>query len=140
MSHGGLLLASCTATALCALSACGATSRAPDVDDAATSTAPDAGDAATSTAPDAGGGLCSPPPTATYSCDPLPSGTPGCSGTPVPYQSRYTVPDPAATFPLGCEILLPFCHPYYPNEVAACRCAAIIGFDAGVPVGWRCPG
>jgi len=85
---------------------------------------------------DAGTGVCSPPAHVGYTCCALPPGAPGCSGTPDVWMSGATAPDPSATFPVGCRIVFPFCHPYYPDVAASCHC----NMRAGDPAPhWICP-
>ncbi len=93
-----------------------------------------AGCSSSSEAVDAGADpdTCDPPGTVGYDCEPQPAGSEGCSGSPLYYGT--SVPDPDAVFAEGCEIVLPFCNPYYPSFVASCFCQ-----DDGDGAHWTCP-
>lgn len=76
---------------------------------------------------------CTPPDGVVYGCEELPADSTGCSGSPEVFGSP-PVPDPEAAFPVGCQMQLPFCHPYYPSGVATCTCMEQSG-----ALDWVCP-
>lgn len=85
------------------------------------------------TSVDAGtdGPTCMPPASISYTCDPLPAGSVGCSGGTTTYAGA--VPDPQAVYPVGCSLLYPRCNGAYPNQVATCDCVG----DATAAL-WMC--
>jgi hypothetical protein len=80
---------------------------------------------------------CGHPDDAKFSCPNSPNDAGICVGAPGTEQSSFG-PLPAGTgdaaYPIGCSVKLPFCHPSYPAEPAACICAS--GDDGGQ---WVCP-
>ena len=79
---------------------------------------------------------CSPPAVLTYTCQPVPLGTPGaCAGG--AHLFDMPDPDPDKAFPVGCMAELPFCVAAYPAYVQTCECRD----DFGAPgeAQWWCP-
>ena len=72
--------------------------------------------------PDAG---CSPPPTTTYSGEPLPTNARGCVGGPkyTGYVDREMhQDDPELTFLVGCTARIPECSKFYPEYPRSFTC------------------
>lgn len=71
--------------------------------------------------------LCTPPAHTTYSCEPLPAGSPGCVGGPQwrPLGSKdgeLRQDDLELTFPDQCRAEIPDCSPYYQGSPRAFEC------------------
>jgi hypothetical protein len=82
---------------------------------------------------DGAGGTCTPPAQLTYSCEPMPLGTPStCTGGPA-FGGRPQA-DTDKAFPVGCEAAYPFCVAAYPNSVQTCYCQY-----PGTDFEWTCP-
>lgn len=73
---------------------------------------------------------CDPPDEPVYACEPIPAGQPGCQGGPSIGGER----DLDKTFPVGCEVRLPFCVESHPDSVQTCTCEG-----GQSPFGWSCP-
>ncbi len=71
--------------------------------------------------------LCTPPARTTYSCEPLPAGSPGCIGGPE-WRPLGSVDDPIRQddldliFPDQCKAEIPDCSPFYQGSPRAFEC------------------
>jgi hypothetical protein len=70
---------------------------------------------------------------ATFTCQPQPQSAYGCSA---PDTTFGKVGDPGVKYAIGCEVIYPFPHPYYPSGPATCRCEDM--GRTGNPI-WTCP-
>jgi hypothetical protein len=76
---------------------------------------------------------CTPPAALTYSCAPLPLGSPNtCTGGPA--FDGMPQADTDKAFPVGCEAAYPFCAVAYPASVQTCYCQY-----PGTDFEWTCP-
>lgn len=86
---------------------------------------------------------CGAPAEVSYACEPLPAGSlRGCDEDPgEAFGMPAGLPGGDGVAPVGCEVTLPYCHPYYPDTPATCTCVERVGPD-GNPNGeanWLCP-
>jgi hypothetical protein len=70
---------------------------------------------------------------ATFTCQPLPSTARGCDAPDTTWGKAGV---PGAKYPVGCEVIYPFPHPYYPSGPATCSCEES---PLGGQPGWSCP-
>lgn len=56
----------------------------------------------------------------TKNCDPVPTGSVGCTGMPQATALEGIWPlDPSLTYPVGCVVIEPFCSAVYPDAQTA---------------------
>ena len=78
--------------------------------------------------------LCQPPPHTTYTCDPLPPGSPGCLGGPEwrsdygPADAALQQDDPDKVFPRDCIARIPDCSPFYKGSPREYVCSSSGGW------------
>jgi hypothetical protein len=70
---------------------------------------------------------------ATFTCQPQPSAARGC---PAPDTTWGKAGQPGVTYPVGCKVVYPFPHPFYPSGPATCSCEES---PFGTQPGWTCP-
>lgn len=77
---------------------------------------------------------------ATYTCQPLPAGTPDtCGEAPRTFWGWTTSAPPSdARYPIGCGVSFPVQNPYYPGPNQSCECNRVLSGPTGAPT-WACP-
>lgn len=70
---------------------------------------------------------------ATFTCTPRPASARGCTA---PTAFGTSAGQPGVTYPVGCRVIFPFDHPYYPGSAASCTCEES---PLGSAPTWVCP-